>query len=681
MSYEVLARKWRPQRFSELVGQEHISRTLKNAIARQRVAHAYLFVGSRGVGKTTSARLFAKSLNCTNLIDGEPCCECESCLSIATGNSLDVIEIDGASNNGVEDIRELRENVQYTPTSGNYKIYIIDEVHMLTTAAWNALLKTLEEPPPHVKFIFATTEAHKVLPTVVSRCQRFDFKSIPPVLIARKLREIADAENIFIDDAALAAIARAADGGMRDAQSIFDQMIAFCGGAVTEETITEQDVIDVFGMASTADIAGIVQAMFDDDVSGMLVTLHRLAGEGRDLERLFADLLVLLRNLMVVQYCSDSASILEIDELELKRLDVLGGYPQSMTRIFMDMLMAVEGRLRTALNKRVFLEVNLVRAMKEGHSVDINDVIAGFTNLKNSEIPRQRIVEKVVEVERVQAVADSAVALPKKKSEPASVAEASVDVSSEPAVVAADAGVTEAPVMVVDEVVAKVAPVTVETLVVEPLQPEVGVETTEPVRPEVEEEIPPSVAIEIQHAEYTQPVEMIEEPVFHEPTSETYSSIESSVESEPVYDEVVEYIQDEIEDIVPTGAAEVWHLVTDKISELHDGAILAKFLKEMKPVSFENGVFRADFTDDFQTSHRSLVTQPDSINKITNTLNLVTGIPNCSFTYGASEEQFVGENFQAGAEPSPVVKKRVMENELVQHVCSVFHGEVIDVRG
>lgn len=642
MSYEVLARKWRPQRFSELVGQEHISRTLKNAIARKRVAHAYLFVGSRGVGKTTSARLFAKSLNCTSFVDGEPCCSCESCLSIANGNSLDVIEIDGASNNGVEDIRELRENVQYTPTSGNYKIYIIDEVHMLTTAAWNALLKTLEEPPPHVKFIFATTEAHKVLPTVVSRCQRFDFKSIPPLLISKKLREIASAEGIFIDDSALSAIARAADGGMRDAQSIFDQMIAFCGGSSADETIAEQDVIDVFGMASTSDIAGIIQAMFEDNVSEMLMTLHRLAGEGRDLDRLFGDILVLLRNLMVVQYCSDSASILEIDELELKRLTSLKSYPQSMTRIFMDMMMSVEGRLRTALNKRVFLEVNLVRAMKEAHSVDINEVIAGFTNLKNGEIPRQKVVERVVEVVKETPVEES-----KKKSD-----------------------------LVDPEVAETISVVTEEPVVIQELESEVLTETTSlhEVENVVEEseEIPPSVAVEVQHIE--------------EPPSQDYVPVEPDDYipediSEPIYDEVVEYIQDSVELPHPSSIAEIWHLVILKVKEYPDGLLLAKILKELKPISFENGEFFADFTDDFPESHHQFVTKPESLHKIVNALNLVTMIPNCRFTYGEIEENFVDAHDQLGSEPSPIVKKRVSENSFVQYACSAFHGELVDVRG
>ena len=218
MAYQVIARKWRPQKFSEVVGQEHIVKTLKNEITLNRTAHAYLFVGPRGIGKTTIARIFAKALNCRDQKNGEPCGKCPSCISITDGSSLDVIEIDGASNNSVDNVRTLRDEVHYTPVGGKYKIYIIDEVHMLSPGAWNALLKTVEEPPSHVKFFFATTEAHRVLGTIVSRCQRFDLQRIPMKLIALNLREIADSEKIRIEDGAIAAIARAADGGMRDGQ-------------------------------------------------------------------------------------------------------------------------------------------------------------------------------------------------------------------------------------------------------------------------------------------------------------------------------------------------------------------------------------------------------------------------------------------------------------------------------
>src|SRR5690606_117392 len=229
MSYQVFARKYRPRTFDDVLGQDHVVRTLRNAIARGRIAHAYLFVGPRGTGKTSTARIFAKALNCTGGPKADFDVNDPACLSIAAGSHLDVIEIDGASNNGVDQVRDLRETVQYTPAQGRFKIYIIDEVHMLSAAAFNALLKTLEEPPAHVKFVFATTDPQKVLPTIVSRCQRFDLKPIPAPLIVERLKRIAVAEKIDVTDDALACIARMADGGMRDAQSIFDQMISFCG--------------------------------------------------------------------------------------------------------------------------------------------------------------------------------------------------------------------------------------------------------------------------------------------------------------------------------------------------------------------------------------------------------------------------------------------------------------------
>src|SRR5436190_6056881 len=286
MSYQVIARKYRPQRFSDVVGQEHVTQTLANAIKQSRIAHAYLSCGPRGTGKTTIARIFAKCLNCTggpkaDFDDNDP-----RCREIAEGRALDVLEIDGASNNGVEQVRELRETCKYAPASSRFKIYIIDEVHMLSTAAFNALLKTLEEPPTHVKFMFATTDPEKVLPTILSRCQRFDLRRIPSSLIVQQLGAIAKKENVKISPEALHAIARGADGGMRDAESTLDQLISFCG-----DKIEEPDVLSMFGLTAQSHVLELSGAVLNGHVENALRLLNDLAKNGKDLARLISDLL------------------------------------------------------------------------------------------------------------------------------------------------------------------------------------------------------------------------------------------------------------------------------------------------------------------------------------------------------------------------------------------------------
>jgi DNA polymerase-3 subunit gamma/tau len=303
VSYEVFARKYRPQTFDDLIGQNHVSQTLKNAVAQNRLAHAYLFVGPRGVGKTSTARILAKALNCVKGPTVTPCGVCDNCREIAGGNSLDVIEIDGASNNSVEDVRELRDNVRYAPAKGRYKIYLIDEVHMLSSAAFNALLKTLEEPPPHVKFIFATTEPQKVLPTILSRCQRFDLHRIPANLIAQHLQFIAGKEKITLEAAAAHAIARGAEGGLRDAESMLDQLVAFCG-----DPIGEVDVLKVFGFTSQQTVANFTDKILHAATADAVQLLHEQCEAGKDMMRLMSDLIAYLRDLLVFKVKPDALS-------------------------------------------------------------------------------------------------------------------------------------------------------------------------------------------------------------------------------------------------------------------------------------------------------------------------------------------------------------------------------------
>jgi len=357
--YQVIARKWRPQTFDDVVGQDHVVRTLRNAITRNRIAHAYLFVGPRGTGKTSTARIFAKALNCTNgpKADFDP--DDPACKAIAEGSHLDVIEIDGASNNGVDQVRDLRDTVQYAPAQGRYKIYIIDEVHMLSPAAFNALLKTLEEPPSHVKFVFATTDPQKVLPTIISRCQRFDLKPIPTDLIVERLKKIAAAEKIEISEAALTSIARMADGGMRDAQSVLDQMISFCGGE-----ISEPDVLDVYGLVSAEKIAELGRALAAGDHQKMVAIVDECDANGRDLVRLLADLQAFVRTALLDAIAKGGRS------------ETLGTAltTEQLTRM-LDALREGEGAVKLGLAEKINFEVTLLKAVDASRARAIDSLI------------------------------------------------------------------------------------------------------------------------------------------------------------------------------------------------------------------------------------------------------------------------------------------------------------------
>ena len=380
MSYEVLARKYRPQTFDELVGQDHVVTTLKNAIQNNRVAHAYLFVGPRGTGKTSTARILAKALNCAEGPTPSPCNVCETCLGITAGNNLDVLEIDGASNNGVEQVRELRDNVRFMPTQGPYKIYIIDEVHMLTTAAFNALLKTLEEPPPHVKFIFATTEPHKVPTTIMSRCQRFDLRRIQTPHIVEQLKKIAQLEGVEADERVFLAIARGSEGGMRDAQSALDQLISFKG-----KSIVEADVLSVFGIAASEQIGHLVKFLLEGSVPEVLQIVSELDQEGRDLHRVLFDVLNRLRHVMIYSYTKDEKHLSDCTEAEIEEVKALAASANA-SRIsrMTELLIDAEGKLRYALNKRTMLEMALVRSARSVHYASIDEIVTELEALKNA---------------------------------------------------------------------------------------------------------------------------------------------------------------------------------------------------------------------------------------------------------------------------------------------------------
>jgi DNA polymerase-3 subunit gamma/tau len=378
VSYEVFARKYRPQTFDDLVGQDHVSRTLKNAVAQNRLAHAYLFVGPRGVGKTSTARILAKSLNCVKGPTVTPCGECHNCLEIAGGNSLDVIEIDGASNNSVEDVRQLRENVRYAPAKGRYKIYLIDEVHMLSAAAFNALLKTLEEPPAHVKFIFATTEPQKVLPTILSRCQRFDLHRIPANLIAKHLELIAGKEKITLDPAAAHAIARGAEGGLRDAESMLDQLVAFCS-----DKIRENDVLEVFGFTSKQTVVDLMGQILRAETPGAIDLLHQQSEAGKDMMRLMSDLIAYLRDLLVFKAKPDALT----EDVEPGIQTSLASHADLITteRLLelIDQFAVAEGRMKWAPNKKLHFEVAIIRAIQTLGQATLDEVIEKLGELRD----------------------------------------------------------------------------------------------------------------------------------------------------------------------------------------------------------------------------------------------------------------------------------------------------------
>lgn len=375
MSYQVLARKWRPQTFAEIVGQGATAETLKNAISQNRIAHAYLFAGARGVGKTTTARVLAKALNCRQGPTVNPCNDCAACREVTSGQSIDVLEIDAASNRGIDEIRELRESVRYRPARDRYKIFIIDEVHMLTTEAFNALLKTLEEPPVHVVFILATTELHKVPGTILSRCQHFNFRAIGFREIFERLALIAGEEQVRIGERALSAIARASEGSLRDAESLLDQAIALCGEEVKEEQV--RDLLGVVPQQLLEDVAGAVIAR---DSRQVLALVDQVLASGRNPQQLVRELMGHFRNLLMVKIAGKDSQLVAAPGEDLARLQTASAElsEEDLTRFF-QILAATDGELRGSAHPRLHLELGLVRMVQARRLAALEELLAAFS--------------------------------------------------------------------------------------------------------------------------------------------------------------------------------------------------------------------------------------------------------------------------------------------------------------
>ena len=386
MSYTALYRKFRPDSFQDVKGQDAIVRTLKNQIRAQRIGHAYLFCGTRGTGKTTVAKILAKAVNCEHPIDGNPCNECETCKAIAAGNSMNVIEIDAASNNGVDNIREIREEVAYSPTSGKYKVYIIDEVHMLSIGAFNALLKTLEEPPSYVIFILATTEAHKIPITILSRCQRYDFKRIARTTIVDRLRELMDEEQVEVEDKALRYIAKKGDGSMRDALSLLDQCVAFHFG----EKLTYDNVLEVLGAVDNRVFSKLFQAVLASDTKACIREIEEMIIQGRDLSQLVNDFVWYMRNLLIAKTTDEPGDMLDMSEENLAVLkeEAAGVDTETLMR-YIRIFSELSGQLRYASQKRILVEIAFIKLTTPSMEQNLDSILQRITLLeqKMQEMP------------------------------------------------------------------------------------------------------------------------------------------------------------------------------------------------------------------------------------------------------------------------------------------------------
>lgn len=410
MSYTALYRKFRPDHFEEVKGQEHIVTTLRNQIKAERIGHAYLFTGTRGTGKTTIAKLFAKTVNCENPIDGSPCGQCRSCQTIASGASMNVIEIDAASNNGVDNIREIVDEVSYSPVEGKYKVYIIDEVHMLSIGAFNALLKTLEEPPSYVIFILATTEVHKIPITILSRCQRYDFKRISIDTIAARLQELAKREQVSVEDKALRYIAKTADGSMRDALSLLDQCIAFHFG----EQLTYDKVLDVLGAVDTRVFSELLEMIQAHNISGCISLLEEVVIQGRELTQFVTDIAWYLRNLLLVKTSDDEVEdVIDVSSDNLQRLKQEAQSMEAETimryiRIFSEL----SGQIKYASQKRILIEMTLIKLCKPAMETTQDAIVERVRDIEEK-LEKGIVQTAPVTVQSTQAIVKERPQLPK----------------------------------------------------------------------------------------------------------------------------------------------------------------------------------------------------------------------------------------------------------------------------